>query len=66
VVVISWECRLKLDQLGKSNYFLTLDLAAGFWQIKVHSTSQDKIAIATPQELFEFQVMPFGLINAFQ
>ena len=33
-----------LDQLGKSYYFSTLDLAAGFWQIKVHSTSQEKTA----------------------
>ena len=53
-----------LDQLGKSEYFSTLDLAAGFWQIKVHSTSQEKTAFATPQGLFEFRVMPFGLMNA--
>ena len=53
-----------LDQLGKSEYFCTLDLAAGFWQIKVHSTSQEKTAFTTLQGLFEFQVMPFGLMNA--
>ena len=53
-----------LDQLGKSNYFSTLDLASGFWQIKVHSTSQEKTAFTTPQGLFEFRVMPFGLMNA--
>ena len=53
-----------LDQLGKSEYFSTLDLAAGFWQIKVHSTSQEKTAFATPLGLFEFRVMPFSLMNA--
>ena len=53
-----------LDQLGKLEYFSTLDLAAGFWQIKVHSTSQEKTAFATPQGLFEFRVMTFGLMNA--
>ena len=53
-----------LDQLGKSNYFSTLDLASGFWQIKVHQNSQERTAFSTPHGLFEFQVMPFGLTNA--
>ena len=53
-----------LDQLGESKYFSTLDLAAGYWQIKVHPDSQAKTAFVTPQGLFEFQVMPFGLTNA--
>jgi len=37
-----------LDQLGKSEYFSTLDLAAGFWLIKVHSASQEKTTFTTP------------------
>ena len=53
-----------LDQLGKSHYFSTLDLASGFWQIKVHEQSRDKTAFVTHQGLFEFRVMPFGLTNA--
>lgn len=53
-----------LDQLGKSKYFTTLDLASGFWQIRVHPDSQEKTAFVTPQGLFEFRVMPFGLTNA--
>jgi len=53
-----------LDQLGKSKYFSTLDLKSGYWQIKVHPSSQEKTAFTTHQGLFEFQVMPFGLINA--
>jgi len=43
-----------LDQLEKSNYFSTLDLASGFWQIRVHQNSQEKTAFSTPQELFQF------------
>ena len=50
-----------LDQLGKSKYFSTLDLKSGYWQIKVHPSSQEK---TTHQGLFEFRVMPFGLMNA--
>ena len=53
-----------LDQLGESKYFSTLDLAAGYWKIRVHPDSQAKTAFITPQGLFEFQVMPFGLTNA--
>ena len=53
-----------LDQLGQCQYFSTLDLAAGYWQIRVHPESREKTAFSTHQGLFEFQVMPFGLTNA--
>ena len=53
-----------LDQLGESSYFSTLDLASGFWQIKVHPNSRERTAFIAPQGLFEFRVMPFGLCNA--
>ena len=55
-----------LDQLGESRFFSTLDLASGFWQIKVHPDSQEKTAFVAPQDLFEFKVMPFGLSAVFQ
>ena len=54
----------RLDQLGESKYFSTLDLASGFWQIRIHPDSQEKTAFMTPQGLFEFRIMPFGLCNA--
>jgi hypothetical protein len=53
-----------LDQLGKSHYFSTRDLALGYWQIRVHSDWREKTAFVTPQGLYEFQVMPFRLTNA--
>ena len=53
-----------LDQLGKSKYFSTLDLAAGYWQIPVHPDSQEKTAFVTHRGLYQFRVMPFGLRNA--
>ena len=53
-----------LDQMGKSKYFTTLDLASGYWQVKVHPESQEKTAFVTHQGLYEFNVMPFGLKNA--
>ena len=53
-----------LDQLYGCKFFSTLDFASGYWQIKVHADSQEKTAFITPQGLFEFRVMPFGLANA--
>ena len=52
-----------LDQLGKSRYFTTLDLASGYWQIRVDKPSREKTAFVTHHGLFEFCVMPFGLTN---
>ena len=53
-----------LDQLGKAQFFSTLDLAAGYWQVQMHPDSREKTAFTTNRGLFEFRVMPFGLRNA--
>ena len=53
-----------LDLLAHSKYFTTLDLASGYWQVKVEPQSQEKTAFVTHSGLFEFKKMPFGLCNA--
>ena len=53
-----------LDRLGKCKFFSTLDLASGFWQIRVSAQAREKTAFVTPQGLYQFKVMPFGLTNA--
>ena len=53
-----------LDSLGGAQYFSTLDLASGYWQVKVDPSDRPKAAFSTPQDHFEFTVMPFGLCNA--
>lgn len=48
-----------LDQLS-----VTLDLAAGYWQVLVGPKSRENTAFVTHSGLFEFSVMPFGFKNA--
>ncbi|MGI9458903.1 MAG: RNase H-like domain-containing protein, partial [Pirellulales bacterium] len=53
-----------LDSVGHSNYFSTLDLRSGYWQIEMSETDKEKTAFTTFYGLFEFNVLPFGLSNA--
>ncbi|MCO5584054.1 hypothetical protein L7F22_037976 [Adiantum nelumboides] len=53
-----------LDQLGKSRYFTSLDLASGYWQIPLSPADAHKIAFRTSTGLYEFVRMPFGLSDA--
>jgi len=52
-----------LDQIGQSKFFTTLNLASGYWQIRVEPSSREKTAFVTPHGLFQFRVMSFGLTN---
>ena len=53
-----------LDILSQTQYFSTLDLAAGYWQVQMDNDSQEKMAFSTYSEHYEFRVMPFELCNA--
>lgn len=53
-----------LDALAGAKYFSTLDAWAGYWQVGVAEEDQAKTAFATRRGLFEYKVMPFGLVNA--
>ena len=53
-----------LDTLSGSQWFTTLDLASGYWQVELAEEDQQKSAFCTMDGLFEFKVMPFGLYNA--
>ncbi|KAK8774213.1 hypothetical protein V5799_011257 [Amblyomma americanum] len=53
-----------LDRLCNAEYFSSMDLKSGYWQIEVDERDREKTAFITPDGLFEFKVMPFGLCSA--
>ncbi len=53
-----------LNALRGSQYFSTLNLYSGYWQVKVDPADIDKTAFVTRQELLRFTVMAFSLCNA--
>ena len=53
-----------LAKLGKSTHFTKIDLAKGYWQIPIKPEDRHLTAFSTPQGLFQFKYLPFGLVNA--
>jgi hypothetical protein len=45
-------------------YFVSFDLATGYWQILATKATQHKLAFYTPHGLFTFKRMPMGALNA--
>lgn len=55
----------QIDKLGGDNlFYITLDLASGFYQVPMANDSIEKTAFITPESHFEFLRMPFGLSNS--
>ena len=53
-----------IDQLYDCEYFTTLDITSGFWNVKVHPKDIRKTAFVTTNEHYEWLVMPFGFRNS--
>lgn len=54
----------QIDQLAGGQYYTSLDMASGFHQIPIEDDSIEKTAFITPDGLYEYLTMPFGLCNA--
>ncbi|EYC17427.1 hypothetical protein Y032_0030g2043 [Ancylostoma ceylanicum] len=50
-----------LQCLKGKRFFSTMDLASGYWQIRLSEDAKRKSAFTTSEGLFEFTVLPFGL-----
>jgi len=53
-----------VDALSGSKFFTTLDVDRAFWQIPMKEEDKAKLAFIISGKLFEFNVMPFGSMNA--
>ena len=53
-----------LNTLGGARFFCSLDLASGYWQVEMDAADRERTAFVTQGGLYEFRVMPFGLVNA--
>ena len=53
-----------LTQLSGTRYLSKMDLASGFWQNELEDDTKPLTAFSTRQGLFQFCVMPFGMVNA--
>ncbi|CAF3461352.1 unnamed protein product [Rotaria sp. Silwood2] len=52
-----------LDSFQEAKFVSTFDLRSGYWQVEMNNDSREKTAFVTHKDLFEFNVMPFGLMN---
>ena len=53
-----------IDRMTGHQWYSSVDLTKGFWQVPLRESDCSKSAIVTQLGTFEFTVMPFGLTNA--
>ena len=52
------------SSMSAGEFFTKLDLSKGYWQIPVDKNDQEKTSFLTPDGLYHFKFMPFGLVTA--
>ena len=53
-----------IDRIGNSKYVTKMDLLKGYWQVPLTDRAKQLSAFITPDDLYQYQVMPFGMKNA--
>ena len=50
-----------IDKIETSKYITKFDLLKGFWQIPLTERAKEVSAFVTPDGLYHYKVMPFGM-----
>jgi len=53
-----------IDKIGHAKYVSKFDLLKGYWQVPLSRLAQELSAFVTPDGLFQYRIMPFGMKNA--
>ena len=53
-----------IDKLGDATFVSKFDLMKGFWQVPLTQRAKEITAFATPDNLYQYKVMPFGMKNS--
>ena len=53
-----------IDQVGSAKFVSKFDLLKGYWQVPLSARAREIAAFITPNGLYSYKVMPFGLRNA--
>ena len=53
-----------IDNIGHAKYVTKFDLLKGFWQIPLTDRAKEISAFVTPDGLYQYKVMPFGMKNS--
>ena len=53
-----------MERLGPARFISTLDLTKGYWQVPLTEAAKEKTAFSTPDGLYHYRVLPFGVHGA--
>ena len=53
-----------IDNIGQAKYVTKFDLLKGFWKIPLTDRAKEISAFVTPDGLYQYKVMPFGMKNS--
>ena len=53
-----------IDRIGNANYVTKFDLLKGYWQVPLTTRAKEVSAFVTPDGLYQYKLMPFGMKNA--
>ena len=53
-----------IDRVGKATYVTKFDLLKGIWEVQLTDRDKEISAFFTPNGLYQYKVMPFGMKNS--